>query len=407
MGVIGTVKAVVQQAREQEITFLAAGLAYYAFVSFLPMLLLALVIASLVGGEQLAMQITSMAQDLLTPTAQDLINDALTNASGRGGASIVGTLVLLWSTLKVFRGLDEAFSRVYDVKKEESFVGTILDGLTVVTVIAIGIAAMVVAGIVLSLFPTIPFIGTLSSVLLLLALAIVFLPLYYVFPDVDISVREAIPGALLAAFGWLVLQVGFRFYASRAAQFEAYGILGAVLLLVTWLYIGGIILLLGAVVNAVLAGRFRDRHEDTRSHSFQHQTDDKPIMTDKDSPAPDIVELKEELRRLETELDDFERDVDEHTVEKDDLKAELQQYVRSRIRDGHARGWGPYLVLLYGTLMTLGAFYWLTSGWAILAMVVIWLSTLGLYAVMLLIGFGIDIFSSIGWVRDRITMWRS
>jgi len=49
------------------------------------------------------------------------------------------------------------------------------------------------------------------------------------------------------------------------------------------------------------------------------------------------------------------------------------------MRRGHARGWGPYLVLLYGTVLILGAFSFLDGLYAIAAMLILGLSTLGLY----------------------------
>ena len=93
----------------------------------------------------------------------------------------------------------------------------------------------------------------------------------------------------------------------------------------------------------------------------------------------DFAELRREFERFEDEMED-------RTVRREDLEADLRQYVRRRVRRGHARGWGPYLVLLYGTAMTLGAFYFLTGVWAILAMLIVWLSTLGLYALMIVVG---------------------
>jgi len=76
------------------------------------------------------------------------------------------------------------------------------------------------------------------------------------------------------------------------------------------------------------------------------------------------------------------------------------------MRRGHARGWGPYLVLLYGTAMTLGAFYYLQSDWvAILAMLIIFLSTLGLYVIFVVVGVGLNLAGGPGrildFVRDR------
>jgi membrane protein len=127
------------------------------------------------------------------------------------------------------------------------------------------------------------------------------------------------------------------------------------------------------------------------------------MSTDRDAePAPDIGEVYDELLGLRRDLDTFEDDVEARTVKRALLESELKRYVRWRQRRGHARGWGPYLVLLYGTVMTLGAFYYLDGPWAIGAMVVLWLSTLGLYTLMVLVSLGVYLLSVPGRARDRI-----
>lgn len=131
------------------------------------------------------------------------------------------------------------------------------------------------------------------------------------------------------------------------------------------------------------------------------------MSTDRsDEPAPDIGAVYEELKDLREDLDDFEDDVESRTVKRALLEEELKRYVRWRQRAGHARGWGPYLVLLYGTAMTLGAFALLDGLWAILAMVVLWLSTLGLYTLMIIVGFGIYLLSVPGRTRERLSSLR-
>lgn len=104
----------------------------------------------------------------------------------------------------------------------------------------------------------------------------------------------------------------------------------------------------------------------------------------------------EAIESLRADLTALEERVADRTVHREALEAELRRYVRRRLRRSHARGWGPYLVLLYGTAMTIGAFYLLSGGWAVLAMLVIWLSTLGLYVVMLLVGAGLAAASGPG-----------
>lgn len=121
--------------------------------------------------------------------------------------------------------------------------------------------------------------------------------------------------------------------------------------------------------------------------------------------VPDVAALEARVDRLQTELETIETDLDERTVKRPQLEAELKRYVRGRLRRGHARGWGPYLVLLYGVVLTLGAFRFLDGPWAIAAMGVLFLSTLGLYALFILVGIGLNALSAPGKaldiVRDR------
>ncbi|WP_233752201.1 MULTISPECIES: YihY/virulence factor BrkB family protein [Halostella] len=424
VGFAGSVVAVV---RERQVTFLAAGIAYYAFVSLVPLLLLALVVGSVVGSEGLAERIVdATAGEILTPTGEELVRDALTGQTGRGGATVVGVATLLWSGLKVFRGLDYAFSSVYGTAGSTSLLDDLRDGVVVLFAVGVGaVAVAVINAAVGSVFGQLA--GTVASLTSLLTLTAVFFPLYYVFPNVPSDLRAAMPGTVFAAFGWTTLGAGFRLYAANADAYAAYGVLGGVLLLVTWLYFGAVVLMLGAVVNAIRAGYAGPRDRQVQ-HPGRGQLRATRSMTDEDEPAAvagagtadeeltaDDFEAEEsshedleaEIERLREEIESFEDEVEERTVHRDDIESDLKRYVRKRVRRGHARGWGPYLVLLYGTAMTIGAFYLLQGVWAILAMLVVWLSTLGLYTLMVLVGAGLSLLEAPGRVRDAIGSWRS
>jgi membrane protein len=82
--------------------------------------------------------------------------------------------------------------------------------------------------------------------------------MYYVFPDVDLRVVEVLPGTVLAAVGLTALESLFRVYVALSSTGETYGVIGSVVVLVTWLYFNGLVLLLGVVVNAVLTNRTAD-----------------------------------------------------------------------------------------------------------------------------------------------------
>ncbi|MFO7927988.1 YhjD/YihY/BrkB family envelope integrity protein [Natronomonas sp.] len=410
---VAVVRGVAAGARSDRVTFMAAGLAYYAFISLIPLLLLTLVITSLFGDPQFVETLVAEITSALGDEAGLAISNALSGAAGRGGATVFGLVVLLWSGLKLFRGLDVAFSEVYGHPGPNSFVAQLGNAVITLGGVGIAVAATVVVGSLIvgfdlgleSIVETPVGIGLIGNASLIIGLSVAFLPLYYVLPGVDLPVREAIPGAIFAAIGWTALETGFRIYAAVAGNYEAYGIIGGVLLLVTFLYFGALVLLVGAVLNAVLAGRADER---TGLASPPEESTPEPtavltkIMTrDRPDDEASAEELRDELEALYDELDRFEDRIEDRTIHREEIERDLKRYVRARLRRGKARGWGPYLVLLYGTAMTLGAFYFLSSGWAILAMLVIWLSTLGLYALMLVVGTTVTVAGLPGRLKDR------
>ncbi|MFC3958162.1 YihY/virulence factor BrkB family protein [Halovivax cerinus] len=243
-------------ASEHEVTILAAAFAYYAFVSIVPTVVLALVVGSLVGGEQTAAEIVAVAGDAMPDVGAVLLTEVLTAESGRTQATVIALVVAAWGALKVFRGLSISFDRIYGTAVEKSFVDHLVDALVALVAVAGGLAAMIGLGFFLGIAAAyVPFGYVLGWTGLVASLVLVFLPVYYVLPPIDVSLREVVPGALFAAVGWSVLQIAFQFYAARAGQYDAYGAVGGILLLVTWLYLAGIVILFGAVLNVVLAER--------------------------------------------------------------------------------------------------------------------------------------------------------
>jgi len=410
---VGVTRSLVAVAQSESVTFVAASLAYYAFVSLLPLLLLALVVASAFGGPEVADSLAARAAAVLGPGAGDVVGDALTSAAGRGSTTVFGVVVLLWSALKVFRGMDIAFSQVYGTDGPESLVDQVGAALVVLSAVGAALVLTVAVGAVLALpgLDAVVFgvdlVSVAGSLLLVTALTLTLLPLYYFLPDQEgLRVGNAVPGAVFAAVGWTLLQTGFRVYATRAGSYEAYGLIGGVLLLVTLLYFGGIVLLLGVALNAVLDGRIarqadelgleEEALEQAVSEDTEPMTEDEATGT---AEAP-VEELDE--AELAAEVAALREELDEKTKNRADMERDLRRYARRQVRRGKARGWGPYLVLLYGTAMTLGAFYFLGDLAAVVAMFVVWTSTLGLYVLMLLVGAGLGVAGLPDRLRDAV-----
>lgn len=254
-GVVGTARSVVAHARAADVATLAAAVAYYAFVSVLPLVVVAFTLASLFAGEAVAARVLAATSGLLTDSGEAVIDSALTEGAGRGGTTLIGLAVLVWSGLRLFRGLDTAFARVYEGGEEESFLTSLVDAFLVfaasgvavgVSVLAAGVVAVVGGPLTIVLGPP----GSVAG------LTLVFLPVFYVFPNRPVTLREVVPGAVVAAVGWTLLNTVFVVYAALASV-SAYGLIGAVLLLVTWFYLAAVIVLFGASLNVVLADRAR------------------------------------------------------------------------------------------------------------------------------------------------------
>lgn len=244
---------------EKNVTFLAGSIAYSAFVSLVPLVMFSLLAVTVLGAPELQERIIEVATDSVSPSVGGVIEVMIEQQRGAGagstvGASLIGVLTLVWGALKVFRGLDTAFSEIYETTAQESLVGQIKKSLLVLLTLTLGIIAMVGATSIVAFFSSIPFIGVVVPLLLIVGLVVAFFPMYYLFPDINIEPRDVLPGTIVGAVGWAILQVLFQVYVSLSGGGDG-NLIASILLLVTWLYFSGVILLLGAVVNAVAVGR--------------------------------------------------------------------------------------------------------------------------------------------------------
>ncbi|AHF99498.1 ribonuclease BN [Halostagnicola larsenii XH-48] len=303
---------VVRGISDRNVTFMAGSIAYQAFISLIPLLVLAFFLVSVVGDEGLASQVTQTTQGFLPAAGNELLEGAISGSVATTGGTVIGLVTLLWGSLKIFRGLDTAFSEIYESTGEASFVDQLRDAFVVFFAIGLALLAAAVASVVFAIFPENTLIGVLNPIVLVVGLTLAFVPMYYYFPDVETTVREILPGAVAAAIGWAVLQGLFQVYVSVAAGSESAGPIGAILLLLSWLYFGGLVLLIGAVVNAARSG-----HLPAADGSAEHGTpvdsrdDDRPQEFDgihaASGPRPGAERTFERnIARLEREVADLE-----------------------------------------------------------------------------------------------------
>jgi membrane protein len=217
--------------------------------------------------------------------------------------SVVGLVVLLWGTLKIFRGLDTAFSEIYETDERNSFVDQMIDGLVVFVSLVVSIvAAVVLTAVVSRLAAQVPYLGYVTPVVLVVGLVVAFFPMYYRFPDADLGWRDVLPGTVFAALGWAALQSVFQVYLAFTDGGSA-SFFGGVLVVVTWLYFSGLVLLLGAVLNAVVG------EHSTGEPGGVGRGAAVPKPDAKAERSLDRAELATYLRDLRTSLTGFEEEV--------------------------------------------------------------------------------------------------
>ncbi|ARS88336.1 YihY/virulence factor BrkB family protein [Natrarchaeobaculum aegyptiacum] len=335
---LGFGKRVVDGVQETNVPFMAASIAYQAFISLLPLLVLVFFLVTIVGDEQFAASVTETTEGMLPESGQLLIEEAITDSPATAGSTLLGVVVLLWGSLKIFRGLDTAFSEIFGPTDDGSFVRDLLDALIVFGAIGGALLAAAAAGIAFAFVPAFPFDGVVQSSILVVVLVLAFFPMYYVFPDVDVSPRQVLPGVLVAAVGWMALQSLFRVYVGFAADSDAAGPIGGILLLLTWLYFGALVLLAGGVVNAVGTGHLEPSDDEDEAESIA-DPDREPFVDDdqvrerlstrterlereRDLLRNDVRAQRSRRYRLEDRVDDLESTVRDLERENERLRRE-------------------------------------------------------------------------------------
>lgn len=286
MGLVDGAREVYDVARNRHLVFMAAAVAHYTLVSLVPLAMLALSLASIVGGDEyIEALVSSRLGPVLSDAGETALLAALTEMEGRLGAGLVGVAVAVWGGSRIFRGLDVAFAELYEEYAAPSVPKRILDAGVVLGLLALAVGAMVAVALLVraeALAVGSPRLA--GAVLLLVTLVLVLLPIYYVLPPCEVTVRAILPGSVLGAGGLLALQLGFAFYVRHAARYNGLGVLGAILLFVTWLYVGGIVLLLGGAVNYVYGDDARDPDDasDRDDASERNDASDRIGIRDRD-----------------------------------------------------------------------------------------------------------------------------
>lgn len=257
-----------KEANDDNVGLLAAGVAFYAFLAFVPLLAAIVLIYGLAADPaDVARHIATLAESLPRDAAS-LIGEQLramteTPKSATGFALLAAILVAIYGASKGSGAVVTALNIAYEVKETRSFIRTTLLSLVItsgaIALLFAGIGAVSASAAIQSLLPQSgPFVHRMVQLLLWGALAVLVsfgVALIYRYgPNrPDAPWRWITPGSALTTLLWVAASFLFGLYVTRFGNYNAtYGSLGGVIVFLTWLYLSAYILLMGGELNSEL-----------------------------------------------------------------------------------------------------------------------------------------------------------
>ena len=191
-----------------------------------------------------------------------------TTAAATSGKLTFGLAFAIWSASVGFSAIQDSLNVVYRVKETRSYLAARFSAIGVTVILMALVTLMLTSMLGADLFARMIYmhighhlfaaivantVRGLSWLFVVILLSLFFAVIYYFAPDVKTSHWHWLtPGAAIGIIGWLLASVGLRVYVHlfNDNYSATYGGLGAVIILLTWFYLTGLMLLLGAEVNS-------------------------------------------------------------------------------------------------------------------------------------------------------------
>ena len=255
-----------KESSKDNVSLVAAGVAFYGFLAMVPLLGATVLTYGLVASPHTVLHnvqslATMLPQDVAKLIGDQLLNVVKTSGSKKGFGVLVALLIAIWGARNAAGSIVIALNIAYEEEEKRGWFRVTLLSLAI-TLAAVALAMMgaAVIGAMSALDRLLPSTGPVGLILgrviayaLLAAVAAAAAATLYRYGPSRVKAKWTwlTPGSLFFAIGWLVLTLGFGFYVSRFGKYNVtYGSLGGVIVLLTWLYLSSFILLFGAEFNS-------------------------------------------------------------------------------------------------------------------------------------------------------------
>jgi membrane protein len=251
---------------------LGAAFSYYATFAIFPLVLLTVTLVGYVIGDDAATRDRILAEvGTADVSVRMVIAQTLTSMQeshgARGISAVIGLVTLLFSASGAFVELDFALNKVWQVKprcgkgilgKVSVFLHERLSGFACVAAIGLFMVVSLISSSALGAIAkradytlTPALLQTAELTVSIVMLSLVFAAAFHFVPRSKPPFRDVIGGAVLTTVLLTVLKAGFALYLSHLTSYSAYGIVGGVLALATWIYLSSQIIFFGATLTRV------------------------------------------------------------------------------------------------------------------------------------------------------------
>jgi membrane protein len=280
---------------------LAAQLAYYALLSLFPFVMFVLTVIGYLPLHGLDRQVMDSIYDVMPPEAARLCDQTIHEVIGkqRGWLLAVTLIFALWTASGGASGLITALNRAYDVaetrKSWKVRARALLVTLTGVVAIIVATTAMLVGpSLVHHIWEFFGLGGAFDRIWALLrwpvaafTMTIMLALVYYFLPNVKQRFHLITPGSIVAVLAWIGASVGFRLYVGHFSSYtRTYGALGTVVVLLVWLYLSGLMVILGGEINAIVDRVHRGILHTEKEEGAARVHDPRPVGPDGDDNRP-------------------------------------------------------------------------------------------------------------------------
>ena len=260
-------KRVGQRISQDNLTVIAAGVAFYGLLSIFPALAALVAIYGLIADPVTVQQQVNALQGILPAEAMTLISNQLTSlvskpSSGLGVGLGISVLLAIWGARSGTSTLMSALNIAYGENEKRNFLLFNAEALFLTaSMVLFGIIVFLTVAIlpaVIDLFPLpqswkniISYVRwPILALLMMVALAAIY---RYAPSRNEPRWRWVSWGAVIATLIWIAGSAGFSLYVAKFSSYnQTYGSLGAVVILLMWLWVSALIVLIGAELNAEL-----------------------------------------------------------------------------------------------------------------------------------------------------------